>query len=125
MNNLKASLFLYSAVSVMMGVALLFPVNTAGFLGISSSASGFIFALLGAAYIAVSYLFMVAGFNPLLNVATLRFAILWSALMMIASLYSIMADYVTWGHIWFVIVIHGIFFISFMIFYPPWRRTRA
>jgi hypothetical protein len=123
MNNLKASLFLYSALSVMMGVALLFPDNTAEFLGISSSASGFIFALAGAANILVAYPFMVAGFNPLLNVTILRFAIMWSALMLVTCIYSIMASYVTWGHVWFAIVIHGIFFAAFMIFYP-WGRTR-
>jgi hypothetical protein len=121
MNNLKASLFLYSIVSVFLGVALWFvPGSTAEFLGISSEASGFIFALLGAANVAVAYLFVMAGFRPLDNMGGVRFAILWSALMIIASLYAILADYVTWGHIWFVIVIHGIFFLSMMIFYP-WR----
>ena len=123
MINLKASLFLYSGVSVLMGVLLMFPVNTAEMLGIGSTSAGFIFALLGAAYIAAAYLFMVAGFRPLLNLSAIKFAILWSALMMLASLYAIMASYVTWGHIWFVIVIHLIFFLALMIFYP-WRRVQ-
>ena len=123
MNNLKASLFLYSGVSVLMGVLLMFPVNTADFLGIGSTPSGLIFALLGAAYIAAAYLFMVAGFNPLLNLSAVKFAILWSALMILASLYSIMAGYVSWGHIWFIVAIHFIFFLAFMIFYP-WRRLQ-
>jgi len=126
MNNLKASLFLYAILSVVMGVALWFvPANTADFLGISTAAdaSGFIFALLGAAFIAVAYIFTVAGFNPLLNVNTLRFAVLWTALMIIASVYSILADYVTWGHVWFIVAVNGIFFLSFTIFYP-WRRSQ-
>ncbi len=126
MNNLKASLFLYSILCVVMGVAMWFvPGNTADFLGISTTVggSGFIFALLGAAFIAVAYIFTVAGFNPLFNINTLRFAILWSALMIIASIYSILADYVTWGHVWLIVAINGIFFLAFMIFYP-WRRAR-
>jgi hypothetical protein len=123
MNNLKASLFLYSGISVLMGVALLFPDGTAEFLGINAPGSGFIFSLLGAANIAVAYLFMVAGFNPLLNLTILRFAVIWSALMLITSVYSILADYVTWGHIWFAVVIHAIFLLAFLIFYP-WRRAR-
>jgi hypothetical protein len=121
MNNLKASLFLYSGLNVLMGVALLFPEGTAEFLGISAPGSGFIFSLLGAAYIAVAYVFMVAGFNPLLNVTVLRFAVIWSALMLLASVYSILADYVTWGHVWFAVVIHAIFLLAFLVFYPRRR----
>ncbi len=126
MNNLKASLFLYSILSVVMGVALWFvPGGTAEFLNISTDAdaSGLIFAMLGAAFIAAAYLFVLAGFRPLLNMSGVRFAILWSALMIIASLYAILADYVTWGHVWFIVAINGIFFLSFMIFYP-WRRSQ-
>ena len=123
MNNLKASLFLYSGISVVMGVLLMFPVNTAEFLGIGSTPSGFIFALLGGAYIAAAYLFMVAGFRPLLNTVVIKFAIIWSALMILGSIYSILAEYVTWGHIWFFVVIHFIFFLALTIFYP-WRRVQ-
>lgn len=121
MNNLKATFFLNAIMSIVMGVAFWFvPGTVADFLGISTAAnaSGLIYALLGAAFIAVAYIFTVAGFKPLLNIAVLRFAVLWSALMIIASLYSILAEYVTWGHILFVVVVNFIFFFAFIIFYP-------
>ncbi|MCL2149328.1 MAG: hypothetical protein FWH51_00070 [Dehalococcoidia bacterium] len=121
MNNLKASLILYSAISVMMGVALLFPNNTAEFLDIDPGASGFIFTLLGVANIAVAYLFMMAGFNPISSVSVLRFAVIWSALMLVGTVYAIFANYVTWGHVWFVVVIHAIFLLTLLIFYPRHR----
>ena len=121
MNNLKATFFVNAVLSIIMGVAFWFvPGTVAEFLGISTAASAgsLIYTLLGAAFIAVAYLFTVAGFNPLLNPSVVRFAILWSALMMVASVYSMLAEYVTWGHVWFVVIVNLIFLIAFAIFYP-------
>lgn len=121
MNNLKATFFVSAILSVIMGVAFWFvPGTVAEFLSISTAASAgsLIYTLLGAAFIAVAYLFMVAGFNPLINPSVVRFAILWSSLMMVASVYSMLADYVTWGHVWFVVVVNLILLIAFAIFYP-------
>jgi hypothetical protein len=125
-NNLKASLFLYSIFIIFLGAAFWFvPGTVAEFFGISAEpdANGLIFSFLGSAYISVAYLFAVAGFNPLLNVNIIRFAVLWSALQLLACLYSIGAGYVTWHYVLALVIINAIFFFAFLIFYP-WRRAR-
>lgn len=124
MNNLKATLFLYSIFNAVAGVALWFvPGYTADFFGINSPAAGYLFAMLGAAFLSSAFIFAIAGFNPSENTSSIKFAILWSALMLISNIYSLMSGYVTWGHIWFMVVLNGIFFISLAIFYP-WKTSR-
>lgn len=125
MRNLKAALFLLAIISAAEGVLLwFFPGATASQLGISDTASGFLFASLGAASIAAAFIFVVAGFNPLANLNAIRFAILWSALMILAAIYSLGTDYVEWGHIWVMVALNLIFFISLIIFYP-WKRSQT
>ena len=124
MRNLKAALFLLAIISAAEGVLLwFFPSATATQLGISDTASGFLFASLGAASIAAAFIFVLAGFNPLANLNAVRFAILWCALMILAEIYSLGADYVQWGHIWVMVALNLIFFISLVIFYP-WKRSQ-
>ncbi len=124
MNNLKASLIVLSIVSITQGVLLWFvPGRTADFLGISDLASGYLFASLGAAFIAASFIFALAGMNPLENATGIKFAILWTALALVSQIYAVVRDYVTWGHIWVPMVIYAVIFIALLVFYPYKRSA--
>ena len=124
MSNLKATLFVLSAFNIIIGAALWFvPGNTAEVIGIASSSAGFIFALAGAAFIASALMFSFTANDPLNNVNGLRFAILWNALMVIATVYSIAKGYVIWEHTWFIVAINTLLFLALALFYP--RRRQA
>ncbi len=129
--NLRISMILFGAIQMaeglIMWVAPSYVINTIGFeINLSTDATGFvsyIMAIAGAALIAGGCLFLIGSFNPMKNVNAVRFAILWSALTLAGQIYSIAKDYVSFGHIWWNLVVTAIFLLAFFIFFPwPWRR---
>jgi len=123
--NIKATLFMLSAFNVVVGAVFwLIPGETATFLGITSNASGYLFSVAGAAFIASAVLFSFTAYAPSANLNGVRFAILWNALMLIAAVSSVAQGYVDWGHIWFIVALNAIFFLALAIFYP-WKPRSA
>jgi hypothetical protein len=130
--NLRISMILFGAIQMAEGMVMWigprYVIDTIGFNNIflSAEANGFvsyIMAIAGAALIAGGCLFLLGSFNPMKNVNAVRFAILWSALTLAGQIYAIMKEYVTFGHIWWNLVVTAIFLLAFLIFFPwPWRR---
>ncbi len=129
--NLRISMILFGAIQVaeglLMWVAPQYVIDTIGFdIYLSNAATGlvsYIMAIAGAALISGGCLFLIGSFNPMKNVNAVRFAILWSALTLAGQIYAIMKDYVTFGHIWWNLIVTAIFLVAFFIFFPwPWRR---
>ena len=130
--NLRISMILFGAIQMAEGLVMwLLPDRVYEYIGfgdlyIATDVSGFIsyiMAITGAALIAGGCLFLIGSFNPMKNVNAVRFAILWSALTLAGLLYSIMKGYVTFGQIWWNLVVTAIFLLAFLIFFPwPWRR---
>jgi hypothetical protein len=52
------------------------------------------------------------------NVGGIKFAVLWSAIMLVAPLFSLWLDYIDFGHIWFIVAINFVFCGAFLVFYP-------
>jgi hypothetical protein len=129
--NLRISMILFGAIQVaeglIMWIAPQYVIDTIGFdIYLSTAATGlvsYIMAIAGAALISGGCLFLLGSFNPMKNVNAVRFAILWSALTLAGQIYAIMKDYVTFGHIWWNLIVTAIFLVAFFIFFPwPWRR---
>ena len=130
--NLRLSMILYGAIQMAEGIVMwLMPGRVYEYVGfkdlyISATITDFVSYLLavtGAALIAGGFLFILGSFNPLKNVNAVRFAILWTALALVGQIYSIMKGYVTFGAIWWNLVVTAIFMLAFLIFFPwPWRR---
>jgi hypothetical protein len=129
--NLRISMILFGAIQVaeglLMWVAPQYVIDTIGFdIYLSNTATGlvsYIMVIAGAALISGGCLFLLGSFNPMKNVNAVRFAILWSALTLAGQIYAIMKDYVTFGHIWWNLIVTAIFLVAFFIFFPwPWRR---
>jgi len=118
--NLKIALIIYGAIHIVWGIMMLFtPDRMTEFSGfeIANSAEYFL-VLLGAAFIAAGVWFIMTALDIVNNVGGIRFAVLWSAIMLIAPLFSLWLDYIDFGHIWFIVVINAVFCGSFLIFYP-------
>ncbi len=118
--NLKVALIIYGAIHIVWGIMMLFtPDRMTEFSGfeIANSAEYFL-VLLGAAFIAAGVWFILTALNIVNNAGGIRFAVLWSALMLIAPLFSLWLDYIDFGHIWFIVVINAVFCGVFLVFYP-------
>jgi hypothetical protein len=83
----------------------------------------YVLALAGAAFIAGGFLFIMGSFNPARNVTPVRIAILWSTLMLVGQIYTLIKSYVEFTHVFFNMIITVIFLIGFLVFYPwPFNR---
>ena len=118
--NLKIALIIYGAIHIVWGIMMLFtPDRMTEFSGfeIANSAEYFL-VLLGAAFIATGVWFIMTALDIVNNVGGIRFAVLWSAIMLIAPLFSLWLDYIDFGHIWFIVVMNAVFCGAFLVFYP-------
>lgn len=131
--NLRLSMILYGAIQMAEGLVMwVMPGRIYDYIGfqdfptympVATNFVGYILAITGAALIAGGFLFLIGSFNPMNNVNAVRFAILWSALTLAGQIYSIMKEYVTFGAIWWNLVVTALFLLGFLFFYPwPWRR---
>jgi hypothetical protein len=131
MNNLKIAMILYGAINIAEGILMWFVPGSivSRMFGVDYVASeyhffGYVFVLLGAASLTAGLLMIVAGLKPLANVNVIRFSILWSALVLLGQIYSLGAQYITWGDVLVPVVLNFIFLLGMVIFYP-WRvQTR-
>lgn len=121
MLNLKMAMVIYGAIHLVQGVFLIIVpdkvVELSGFAVVSDSERYFL-ALLGSAFIAAAIWFIISGLNPLENIAGVKFAILWSVILFVVQLYTVVKDIVTFGDIWIGIAETAVFAVAFLLFYP-------
>ncbi len=133
MRSLKIALVLFGAITITEGILMWVNPNTmAGMMGIVSFADlgdagkyiAYILALLGSVFVASGLLFLVTGLNPLQNINAVRFAVLWSGLLLLGQLYAILDKLTTFADTWYSILVVAIFLVAFLVFYP-WKKTEA
>ena len=119
--GLKIALILYGAIHVLFGLSFIFaPYQVAVMFGIGEIAVyvPYLMALLGGAFIAVSFLLIVAGLNPLEHITVLKFAILWTILGTVMGLYSIVRGAVDFSVAGTGIIMDAVFAVAFLALYP-------
>ncbi len=125
MRNLKVALVIFGAIYIAQGVVLITnPERISDLMEFGQLADyvPYIFATLGATFIAAAFWFILAGLDPLRYINGVRFAILWSALFLVTQLYSLIQSYVDFSQVWTGIVLNAIFIVAFLFFYPYRRR---
>lgn len=124
MLNLKVALVLYGAIHIVQGLFLIIDpnrmVSLSGFSGVADFGPYFL-ALLGSTFIAAAIWFIVAGLDPLPNITGVKFAILWSVLLLVVQLYSLTQG-VDFSQIWPGIAVTAVFAVAFLFFYPYRQR---
>ena len=118
--NLKVALIIYGAIHIVWGIIMLVaPDRITEFSGfeVVSSAEYFL-ALLGGSFIAAGVWFIMTSLDIVNNAGGIRFAVLWSAIMLITPLFTLWLDYIDFGHIWFMVAINAVFCGAFLLFYP-------
>ena len=123
--GMKIALIVYGAVHVVLGVPFIIaPHWTASVFGIGEIAVyvPYLMALLGGAFIAMAFLLIVAGLNPLEQITVVKFAILWTILGTAMGLYSIIRGAVDFSVAGTGIILDAVFAIAFLAMYP-YRRS--
>ena len=122
--NLKIALVIYGAIYITQGIILLIApdrmADLYGFGAVSDQMS-YLMAITGSAFITAGVWFSMTFLDPIRNINSVRFAILWASLMLITPLYALWQGYIEADHIWFGVVLNAIFAAAFLIFYP--RRS--
>lgn len=123
--NLKVALVTYGAIYITQGIILLVsPDRIADLYGFGAVEDhiAYVMAIAGSAFIAAGVWFAMTFLDPMHNINSIKFALLWSGLMFVTPLYALWQGYVQADHIWFGLVLNAIFIAAFLIFYP---RRRA
>ncbi len=122
--SLKVALILYGAIHVLFGFGFIVVPqlvgSISGFDELAPSAL-YVMAMLGGGFIAVSFLLIVTGLNPLEHISRLKFAILWSVLGVVTQLYSVLQGVVDFSQAGMGIICDAVFAIAFLALYP-YRR---
>jgi hypothetical protein len=119
--NLKVALVIYGAIYITQGIILLVaPQRIADLYGLGDVTDhmAYAMAITGSAFITAGVWFAMTFLDPIRNINSVRFAILWASLMFITPLYALWQGYTEIGHIWFGLVLNAIFAAAFLIFYP-------
>ena len=120
-SNLKIALVIYGAIYITQGIILLIApdrmADLYGFGAVNDQMS-YLMAITGSAFIAAGVWFAMTFLDPIRNINSIRFAILWASLLFITPLYALWQGYVEADHIWFGVVLNAIFAVAFLIFYP-------
>jgi hypothetical protein len=133
MRSLKAALILFGAITIAEGIWMWVNPNTmSGMMGITDFANlgnagkyiAYILALLGSGFVASGVLFILAGLNPLQNINAVRFAVLWTCLLLLGQIYAILDKLTTFNDTWYSMLVVAIFLIAFLIFYP-WKKNQT
>ena len=125
MRNLKVALAIFGALHIAQGIVLIVAPDRISDLmefGQLADYVPYIFASLGATFIAAAFWFMLAATDPLRYINGVRFAILWGALLLVTQLYSLTQSYVDFSQVWTGIVLNAIFIVAFLFFYPYRQR---
>ena len=119
--GLKIALLTYGAIHVLFGISFIIaPHQVAITFGIGEIADyvPYLMALLGGAFIAISFLLIVAGMNPLGHITVVKFVILWTILGVVMGLYSIVRGAVDFSVAGTGIIMDAIFAVTFLALYP-------
>ena len=124
---LKVTMIVYGVVGILFGLAyILFPQQLREMFGYEQRPEYVlpVLASLGFCFIAAGVFLIAAARDPLRHIYWVKYAILFAILMVVADLYSVIQGYVDFGQAVYGIIIHAIFAVALLAFYP-WRAARS
>ncbi len=128
---LKVLLWIYGIGLILMGLCCIITpdwifetLSLSGILNLSNNAL-LIGAELGIVYIAAGVWIAAAGRDPLRHLTWIKFAILKSALSIVALIYVFIQEYVdSFSSVMIPVIFDAVFMIAFLIFYP-WKTKNT
>ncbi len=125
LKGLKVAMIVYAAIGLLLGLGLVFiPGKLLSASGLEN-VPGYVLwfeAIIGIATIVPSFFYILAARDLLKHIMWVQFAIVWSFFDLIANLYFVIRDIITFKMAGFVILIDIIFLAALLILYP-WRKA--
>ena len=121
---LKVTMIVYAVIGIVFGLAYIFvPRQLAAMFGHESlpALAAALAVVLGASFVAPCIFLIIAARDPLKHILWVKFAIVFAILMLAAEIYSVIMGYNTLGQAGTGIIIHAVFAVGLLAFYP--RRT--
>jgi hypothetical protein len=121
MRNINATMIICGAIYIAEGfIFLVAPDRIVSLYGLEAlnDSMAFLMTIIGSAFVAAGVWFIMTILNPIRNINTIKFAILWCSLFVISPLYGLWQGYVDFNQIWLGMVINAVFVAALLIFYP-------
>ena len=122
---LKVTMIVYGAIGIIFGLAyIIIPRQVGEMMGYEQGPAYVMYMLagLGVCIIAPSVFLVAAARDPIRHIYWVKFAILWSALIIIVALYSTIRGYVGFDKTGMEIIMQAVFLVALLVFYP-WRSA--
>ena len=125
---LKVTMIVYAVLGIVFGLAYIFaPHQLSAMLGHEAGPSvNALLMYLGASFTPACIFLVIVARDPLKNILWVKYAIAFAILMSAAHLYSLILGYMNLSQPGVImgIVVHAVFAVSFLTFYP-WRSARS
>jgi hypothetical protein len=118
---LKVTMILYAAIGILFGLAYIFFPNQLGAMFGHTGAPAFVFslaAMFGVSLVAIGTFLIIAAQDPIKHVLWVKYAIVYAILSLAAEIASVILGYVTLGAALTPIILHAVFAVGFIAFYP-------
>ena len=124
--SLRVTMIVYAVIGILFGLAyILIPHQLADMFGYEEGpahVAAFAVAL-GISFVAACYFIIIAARDPIKHILWVKYAIVFAILMFTAELYSFIKGYLTLGQAGMGIIMHAVFAVALLIFYP-WRAAK-
>ena len=126
---LKVTMIVYALIGILFGLAFIFvPRQLSAMLGYEAGAgpasAPAMATELGLSFIAVGIFLIIASRDPIKHILLVKFAIVFAILMLAALLYSLILGYSDFSQAGIGIIIHAVFAVALLTFYP-WRKESS
>ncbi|MFC1968988.1 hypothetical protein ACFLVF_00655 [Chloroflexota bacterium] len=125
---LKVTMIVYAIIGILFGLAFVFiPRQLSTMLGyemgVGPASALALAAELGVSFVAACIFLIIASRDPLKHILWVKYAIVFAILMLAAHLYSLILGHIDFSQAGTGLVIHAVFAIALLVFYP-WRAVK-
>ncbi len=124
---LKVTMIVYAVIGIVFGLAYIFvPRQLGAMFGLEEGPESVaaMAATLGVSWVSICIFIIIAARDPLKHILWVKYVIVFAILMLAAELYSLILGYIDFSHAVMGIIIHAVFAIALLAFYP-WRAARS
>jgi hypothetical protein len=120
---LRVTMIVYAAIGILFGLAYIFVPRQLGAMFGHEAGPEYVAALaaaLGVSFVSACIFLIIAARDPLKHILWVKYAIVFAILMFAVHVYSLILGYVNFKQAATDIILHPIFAIALLAFYP-WR----
>ena len=124
---LKITMIVYAVIGILVGLAFVFVPRQFGTMFGYGEGPAYVASLcgaLGVSLISACIFLIIAARDPLKHILWVKYAIVFAILMFAVHVYSLILGYVNFNQAATDIIVHAIFAIALLAFYP-WRKAQS